>query len=161
MAKVVSMTEEYSASISRWKYDGIYSFYDHNEENTHVNMDGKHFACLDDGGELTGYFCFGEDARVPIVEESAYEEGYLDMGLGLRPDLCGKGLGLSFMNAGLKFAREFYKADEFRLSVAAFNERAVKVYIKAGFYVAREVTNSCFGNKFLIMKCSFCDRGGR
>ena len=30
---IIAMTEEYAREISKWKYDGIYSFYDHSEAN--------------------------------------------------------------------------------------------------------------------------------
>ena len=147
----IPMTKEHASQISKWKYEDIYSFYDQNEDNTDEYMDGTHYACLDENNELIGYFCFGKGARVPTVESDAYGEDYLDIGLGLRPDLCGKGLGVSFFNKGLRFAREVYKPVGFRLSVAAFNERAVKVYERAGFKIVREVTNSYFQNKFYIM----------
>src|SRR5204863_514838 len=57
----------------------------------------------------------------------------LDYGLGLRPDLTGRGLGLDFFRAGLEFGRERFRPALVRLHVAAFNERAVKVYERAGF----------------------------
>jgi RimJ/RimL family protein N-acetyltransferase len=65
--------------------------------------------------------------------------------------LCGKGYGLPFLNRGLDYAEQALSTRSFRLSVAAFNERAVKVYQKAGFTIAQEVTNSRFRNKFYIM----------
>jgi len=150
---IAVMTKKYAHSISLWKYDGIYSFYNHNEENVSGYMDGTHFACTDAAGKLIGYFCFGEDARIPTMEENVYDDGFLDVGLGLKPDLCGKHYGLSFLNHGLDYVQKAFHTKCFRLSVAAFNERAIKVYERAGFSVEREVTNSYFHNKFLIMKC--------
>ena len=149
---ISAMTTEYALLISRWKYDGVYSFYDHNERNVEGYMDGTHFACTDKDGEIIGYFCFGEDARIPTIEENVYDDGFLDVGLGLRPDLCGKKYGSSFLDKGLEYAQQKYGTKQFRLSVAVFNERAIKVYAKADFYVEREVTNSYFMNKFIIMK---------
>lgn len=89
----------------------------------------------DDDGELAGYFCFGEDARVPAGRQlGVYErEQALDVGLGMRPDLAGRGLGLEFVLAGLRFARESYSPPAFRLTVAASNRRAVRVYERVGF----------------------------
>jgi RimJ/RimL family protein N-acetyltransferase len=145
------MTEEHARAISLWKYDGVYSFYDHNAEHISGFMDGTHYVCLNDAGELIGFFCFGDDARIPTVEENVYDGDYLDIGLGLRPDLCGQHGGLGFVNSGLDYAVRNLGATRFRLSVAAFNERAVKVYERAGFTVEREVTNSYFKNKFYIM----------
>lgn len=65
------------------------------------------------------------------------------------PDLCG--LGGAFLSLCLRFAQETYGASRFRLSVAAFNQRAIKVYQKAGFSIECEVTHQVFHNTFYIM----------
>ncbi|HZU66371.1 MAG TPA: GNAT family protein [Ktedonobacteraceae bacterium] len=49
------------------------------------------------------------------------------------PDLTGKKLGLTLVNAGLDFARKQFAPDYFRLFVLTFNQRAIKVYERAGF----------------------------
>ena len=146
------MKTEYAEDISTWKYDDIYSFYNHNESNITEYMDGTYYACLDNDGDLIGYFCFGENARIPTIEDDVYDDDFIDIGLGMKPSLCGKGQGLSFFLSGLNFAIKQFNTKQFRLSVAVFNERAIKVYKNAGFFVEREVTNSYFHNKFLIMK---------
>lgn len=128
---------------------GEYSFYDRNGETDYP--EGEAFACLDETGKLAGHFHFGEDARIPTVEENVYAPGYLDIGLGLRPDLCGQGLGEEFLKLGLAFGKAQFSARRFRLSVACFNLRAVKVYERCGFAVDRKVTNSYFKNQFYIM----------
>jgi hypothetical protein len=55
------------------------------------------------------------------------------VGLRLRPDLRGKGLGHGFLVAELGFLRRSFCPEVFRLSVATFNERAIKVYEGVGF----------------------------
>lgn len=89
----------------------------------------------DEDGDLAGYFCFGEDARVPAGRQfGVYErEPALDVGLGMRPDLAGRGLGDEFVLAGLRFAKEAYSPPAFRLTVAASNLRAISVYERVGF----------------------------
>ena len=57
----------------------------------------------------------------------------VEIGLGLRPDLTGRGLGLQFF-LGRCLVREATFGDErVVLNVAAFNERAITVYRRAGF----------------------------
>jgi len=152
--EITLMTKTHAQAISLWRYDGIYSLYDHDESTAESFMDGTHFAYITTDEGLTGYFCFGEDARISTVEGYSFDGDYLDVGLGLRPDLCGKKLGSSFFAAGLAFAGELCGTTQFRLAVAVFNERAIKVYKRAGFYVECEVTNSRYMNKFYIMKCT-------
>ncbi len=146
---IVPMTAAYAEEMAFWKYEGEYSFYDRNGETDYP--EGEAFACLNEAGELIGHFSFGEDARIPTVESNVYEKGYLDLGLGLRPDLCGKGLGEKFVRRGMEFGGQMFSARRFRLSVACFNKRAIKVYERCGFTVKCEVTNSYFQNRFTIM----------
>lgn len=63
------------------------------------------------------------------------EDRTIDIGLGLRPDLTGKGLGLAFVEAGLAFARKRFAP---RLFVLSFNKRAIRIYERAGFTRVRE-----------------------
>ena len=55
------------------------------------------------------------------------------IGLGLRPDMTGHGQGLAFVNAGLNFARKEFVPKRFRLYVFDWNQRAIRVYERAGF----------------------------
>jgi RimJ/RimL family protein N-acetyltransferase len=53
--------------------------------------------------------------------------------LALRPDLTGRRIGLGFVEAGMDFARRTFAPATFRLDVATFNQRAIRVYERAGF----------------------------
>lgn len=127
-------------------------------QKTRSRRTAANFVCVDGGGEIVGHVSYGTDGQIGTLEQYIYSDEYLDIGIGLRPDLCGKGLGASFVRLCMDFAREKYGQEKFRLSVAAFNERAVKVYKKLGFSIEREVTNSFFGNPFYIMTFSISDK---
>jgi [ribosomal protein S18]-alanine N-acetyltransferase len=121
--KIAPMTPDDFADYEQWHYQRPYDFYDSDQEPV-LNPE-RYFAVHDDGGALIGFLYFEPKADV------------LEYGLGLRPDLTGKGLGLEFFRAGLKFGRERYRPSLVRLFVAAFNERAIKVYERAGFRETR------------------------
>lgn len=148
---IIPMQEKYAREIIQWRYDGVYVFYNRKESYLEELLDGNHAACVGLNGELIGYFAFGPTAQIPTVEENVYIEDLLDIGLGIRPDLCGKGMGRAFLEKGMRFAGTSFGKKAFRLSVAAFNERAIKVYEKCGFIRQREVTNAYFQNLFYIM----------
>lgn len=57
----------------------------------------------------------------------------VEIGLGLRPDLTGRGLGPSFIEALMAFARERWHPARFGLDVLPWNERAIRAYEEAGF----------------------------
>src|SRR5206468_9220263 len=62
----------------------------------------RYQAVRDEDGELVGFCTFGEDARVAGY---IYPDDALDIGVGMRPDLVGRGLGLAFTREVLDFAR--------------------------------------------------------
>jgi ribosomal-protein-alanine N-acetyltransferase len=108
--------------LREWRYPPPYDFYDGDiDPPAHPE---RFYVALDPQGELVGFFYYEE--KPPD----------LDYGLGLRPDLVGRGLGLEFFNAGLAFAHERFEPRRVYLHVAEFNERARKVYERAGFEVA-------------------------
>jgi ribosomal-protein-alanine N-acetyltransferase len=131
------ITRADAQAISRWRYDEPYSAYDGNPASVASLLETRYsyHSVHDAHEELVGYFCFGEDARVQAGKQlGLYErEDALDIGLGMRPDLTGQGLGKEFVQAGFRFAKAEYDPSAFRLTVATFNRRAIRVYERAGF----------------------------
>ena len=131
------ITRADAQAVSRWRYDGPYSVYNGSPDAVPSLLEPRYLyhSVHDDYGFLVGYFCFGEDARVAAGKSSGVydREDALDVGLGMRPDLTGRGLGEQFVRAGLQFADEAYSPPAFRLTVATFNHRAISVYERVGF----------------------------
>ncbi|MED1952677.1 GNAT family N-acetyltransferase [Brevibacillus centrosporus] len=123
--------------IVSWKYPEPYSFY--NFEDTQELMDelldGTYFSVRDSRNQLIGFFCFGKNAQVPAGFAAGLYvgENVCDIGLGMKPELTGLGLGAAFMKRGMEFAVKHYAPSQLRLSVAAFNKRAIRLYEKMGF----------------------------
>lgn len=153
MYTVTEMTPEFAGRIASWSYEGVYSFYDFAAEDGAPEelLGGDYYAALGEGGNPAGFFCFGAAARIRADQPDAYQGEYLDFGLGMRPDLCGKGLGGAFVDEGLSFARARFRPAKFRLTVAGFNKRAVKTYERCGFRLLCAVTQEGTGREFLIM----------
>jgi ribosomal-protein-alanine N-acetyltransferase len=124
-------------AILAWRYEGPYAVYNPQPPDLAaavailIDPANAYFAARDETGALVGFCCFGADARVPGGDYA--DPAPLDVGLGLRPDLTGGGRGLLFLLAVLALGRERSAHARFRLTVAAFNERARKVYARAGF----------------------------
>lgn len=120
-----------------WRYPPPFELYNAvDDETERLEMADPifpYYGLVGPGG-LLGFYCFGPPTQVgaPPPPE-VYTPGPLDIGLGLRPSLTGRGLGLPFLRAGLAFARERFAPPGFRLTVAAFNHRAITVYERAGF----------------------------
>ncbi len=84
--------------ISGWPYEPPYDFYDWTSDPDDLEelLDPErrkdaYFSAFDERGALVGFFLF--EARGQTV----------DVGLGMRPDLTGAGLG--YLLAGVEFAR--------------------------------------------------------
>jgi len=121
IARIEPASPEVLAEIAGWAYEPPYDFYDGRHEP--VRDPDRYFAAYDETGSFVGNYYFEVHDEV------------LMYGLGLRPDLTGKGLGLEFLRAGLEFGRERFRPERIVLAVAAFNERAITVYERAGFRV--------------------------
>jgi RimJ/RimL family protein N-acetyltransferase len=152
------ITPDDAQAISRWRYGEPYSIYDGDPASIASLLEPRflYHSVYDEREELAGYFCFGEDARVPAGRRlGVYDrEEALDVGLGMRPDLAGRGLGEDFVRAGLRFARDTYSPSAFRMTVAAFNRRAIQVYERVGFETVETfgASISYGGREWLLMR---------
>ncbi len=130
------LTQIHALEIANdWKYDDIYSFYDMTadaedyEEFIDEDLRNKndHYEALENN-ELIGFFC--------VIQENSS----IEIGLGMRPDICGKGNGKQFVKQIIDFIEQNYKFDKLIMNVASFNQRAIKVYRSCGF-LDSEITN--------------------
>ena len=90
----------------------------------------------DENGRLVGFCSFGEDGQVPGGD---YSTDALDIGMGIHPDFTGQGLGSSFVLAVLDYAQRKFQPTTFRVTIAAFNQRARHVWGKNGFSKSRHL----------------------
>ena len=66
-------------------------------ENVQEMLDNPYFAIFNNHSELIGYYCTGKATQVPKGQGfGAYEEYCIDIGIGLKPNLTGQGLGTAF-----------------------------------------------------------------
>lgn len=143
------MTEQAAREILSWIYPPPYDLYNGEvtEEALQEFAENPYYAIYKEG-VLAGFYCTGYAAQVPIgYFFQAYPEGYLDIGLGMRPDLTGQGQGTVF----LQFIMDAIETNlPLRLTVAAFNKRAMTLYEKFGFCKVSSFTNAN-DVEFLIM----------
>lgn len=78
--------------------------------------------------------------------------GDVELGVGMRPDLMGHGLGLELMRQGMDYARKRLHPATFSLEVAMFNQRAIAVYERAGFQPGSRHPGAAQGQRFERMR---------
>jgi ribosomal-protein-alanine N-acetyltransferase len=142
----IRLMREEAQRIATWRYEPPYSFYD-------ADADAADLALLLGRESREGrYFsAFSEDALIGFFDLKSDGDD-VTIGLGLRPDLTGRGLGLPFVEAGMAFAREQFAPSRFRLSVATFNERAIRVYERAGFVPLRTFDHETNGGVYRFLE---------
>ena len=143
MMKIEEMKHPKADEIAiSWNYDGEYAFYvmaadpEDYEEIMCPNLRGNRYFSVFDNDALIGFFC---------VEQ---EESFIELGLGLRPDLTGHGKGSVFLEEILCYVKKRYLFESIHLDVASFNQRAIKVYERAGFVKTGNVLVATNGGQY-------------
>lgn len=140
-------------ALLHWRYEPPYDVYNFPSEPTEEVLasllDPAHayHAIFDESGEFVAYCCFGADAQVPGGD---YQPKALDIGLGVRPDWMGQGLGHRFVKAVFSFARRTFLPDLYRVTIASFNKRALHVWQKEGFEPTQTFRDPA-GQEFIIL----------
>ena len=151
------MDEASARVVATWHYPPPYQVYNTPAEAVEETVQGlldpqyAYHTLTDDRGELVAYCCFGLDARVPGGD---YDADVLDVGMGVHPDLTGRGLGSGFVKAVLDFARDVYAPPAYRVTVAEFNERAQRVWSRAGFKPVQTFGRTRDGMPFVVLVLS-------
>ncbi|HET7357767.1 MAG TPA: GNAT family N-acetyltransferase [Nocardioidaceae bacterium] len=147
--RIAPLTREHALDVCTWTYPAPYDRYDMTGADPDVLLapdTGMH--ALLEGDRLVGFRSFGPDGRVPGWE---YDESALDTGGGLRPELTGRGLGRRAIETGLAFGRERFAPPAFRMTVATFNTRALRVVESLGFARAGRFDAATDGGSFEVL----------
>ena len=117
-----TIVEADADAMLAWRYEPPYDTYDPAEE------DLRHAV-----GSPTWFAVDGEDGSLAGFLECSVGEREVEIGLGLRPDLTGRRIGPSFVEALVAFVDERWRPDAVTLDVFPWNERAITAYERAGF----------------------------
>lgn len=131
MFQFIPLTEAHCRDICTWSYPMPYHTYNWPSWETMLAQqdefadeqlrEEQYRAIVDKSGLMWGFVQF-----FPIV-------GVTRIGLGMRPELCGQGHGIAFVQAITAEARRRTPANEIDLEVLAWNVRAYRVYQQAGY----------------------------
>ncbi|WP_415816797.1 GNAT family N-acetyltransferase [Mesobacillus thioparans] len=146
------MTRDFAVTILNWKYDSPYDLYNNEvcDESINELMYGGYRAVVDREDALIGFYCTGPSAQVPAGRGAGMYPGQaIDIGLGMKPEITGNGYGYTFFTFVLKELEGREQIHMFRLTVAAFNKRAIKLYEKMGFSIERRFSSET--NEFITM----------
>jgi len=148
------LDREHAKEITSWRYDEPYAIYDYRDQSSNdvigylTDPANQIFAVLSDN-ELIGFRSFGPDGR---VSGGTYDDSYLDTGGGLRPDLTGRGLGARIICKGIEFGTREFETERFRVTIAAFNQRALRVCSRVGFTEDHRFHRATDDKEFVVMK---------
>jgi len=137
-----------------WKYEPPYDVYNCPPEEigsaVQYNIDPNNnvFALFGQDGKLVGYCSYGRDAQVPGGD---YSEEALDIGLMLKPELTGQGLGAAFAEDVIRNGVDLFTPEKLRVTIAAFNARAIRTWEKNGFQQIQSFERKGDGMQFVIM----------
>ena len=154
--EIGKMNEEYAKDISTWRYPYPFDNYSFTNDDFEMKqlLNGLHFpAILLEDKSLSGYIAIGPSAQIRRKRNNYFydDESYTDIALGLRPSICGKGLGKYLLEAAIDFARKSFPGDGVRLTVEARNKRALYLYKKAGFRRRKSFKRGLFRSRLIIM----------
>ena len=130
-------TQADADEIASWRYPPPYDVYDVSEDPSmqsemrdESRWEASWFAGDDaESGALAGFL----ELVAGDSESGSGTQVAVEVGLGLRPDFTGRGMGAGFVHAALDFSRERRSPISFALDVFPWNERAIRCYERAGF----------------------------
>jgi [ribosomal protein S18]-alanine N-acetyltransferase len=143
---VRALTHDDAVRIAAWRYGGPWATYDLASSDTIEDELPLYTAIVDSHDVLHAFSCVDSAARVPGLEP---DPRFLDVGIGLDPELVGKGRGSEFGRLVMRNLEIEDPAQRFRAVVQSWNERSLRLGRRLGFTVAG--THSTDGTEYAIL----------
>ncbi|MBK9123274.1 MAG: GNAT family N-acetyltransferase [Chloroflexi bacterium] len=148
------LTRAFVAESLTWRYEPPYDVYNayvsaaREAEVIATYFSGESaFRQIEMYGVPIAIASFGLDGQ---VDGGDYHDEALDIGLGVAPGMTGKGLGTGIVRSVVGFAERTFSPPALRVTIAAFNLRAQRVWEKNGFRPASRFTATGSGMKFIV-----------
>jgi ribosomal-protein-alanine N-acetyltransferase len=148
-----AMGVEAARAICGWKYPSPYNVYTIDESdaihqiNYMVHPTNK-FQAIYHGSRLCGFMSVGKDAHVMGGD---YREESLDIGMGLLPEIAGRGMDSWYVSKVIEHVKGEYDPKTMRVTIAEFNERAIRVWVKNGFQVTQRFRGGRDAQIFVVL----------
>ena len=140
------MSQDSAEQIAAWTYPAPYDFYDMvaDEEDlaqllSESTRENTYFEVIRNGA-LFGFATFYP------------QKDHLEIGLGMKPDQTGQGLGVNFYQAIEDYALKNFDCQVLQLSVASFNQRALAFYQKVGYERVESYQQATNGGEFPFVR---------
>lgn len=151
MIETFILSEDQAKEICSWKYEGEYAVYNFSDWKE-VVKNGWDLSVKEirDTEYLAIFFddVFIAYGRIFIVEGNVF------LGIGVKPAVCGNGLGAELMMKLIEVAEERYPRKQIMVEVRDFNKRAKRCYESIGFEVIDEYWKDTLsgGDNFYLME---------
>ena len=130
------MKDEYARQIINWKYEDEYAVY--NLPSFEECID-KNYRIVRET-EKKNYIVYVLDSEVIFFSSVRLKDNKIYLGVGLKPDYCGKGYSTYFLEDIIKSIKKKYPNTIINLDVRTWNKRAIKSYEKVGFKIVDTFT---------------------
>jgi RimJ/RimL family protein N-acetyltransferase len=152
------MDEAAAREVLAWRYEPPFDCYDIDSDVPEAEVAfltdpvSRYYRLDDAGGGLVAFCCFGADAQVP---GGAYAGDALDIGLGVRPELTGRGLGGWVVGQVVTFAERSFGPVALRVTVMVWNRRALRVWEHHGFRQTEVFQEPSSGEAYVVLEHRF------
>ncbi len=138
------MKEEYARQITSWVYTGDYT--DYNLPSYEECINKKYGIVREDRKDNYTVYVL-DDEVIFYSNMKMMDNNKIYIGVGLKPEYCGKGLGNYFLNDCVEDLKVKYPEYTLYLEVRIWNKRAIKSYEKLGFKVTgTKISKDRLGN---------------
>ena len=144
--RVRPLTAEDGMAMAMWSPPGPWALHD---EAGDPPPDEGYWAVVDAADALVGYCCLGDAARPPGLDAAP---GQLDVAIGLRPDLTGRGLSDELGAVAVDYARSVSAGRGLRTAVADTNTPGLHAAYAVGFAEAGRLELA--GRTYLLLQMS-------
>lgn len=129
------MAVEETAKVAAWRYGGDWSVYNLLTSRPLLENLASYYAVVNPE-ELIGFCCIGIEARIAGMNE---DPAILDVGMGMNPQLVGRGNGAQFGETVIRYLDVHYPGVTLRAVIQSWNERSLRLTHRLGFRDAGEL----------------------